>query len=71
MTERSAWTHTLCDTCWALLNPSANPVRLLHLNPNPGGAGGEDICCQCGVRNCKCVYLRGDPRQFACQGSHV
>jgi hypothetical protein len=67
MTERSAWTHTLCGECWALLNPGREPVRLLHLNPGP-----EDICCECGrqVRN-GVIYVREDPRKFNCLGRHA
>jgi hypothetical protein len=71
VTERSAWTHTLCDTCWALLNPGHEPPRVLTMNPGPSGAGGEDICCQCGAQNCRGIYIREDPRNFACQGRHA
>jgi hypothetical protein len=66
MTERSAWTHVICAKCWALLNPASEPSRVLSMDP-----GGEDICCQCGAQNCKGIYVREDPRKFACLGRHA
>jgi ribosomal protein L40E len=67
MTELSPWTHTLCGECYARLNPESEPPRVLVMNP-----GRAHICCECGKQNSfEGVYVRADPRKFACLGRHA
>lgn len=60
--SRSAWTHTLCDRCWALRNgvlatPILNDIE-------------DERCCQCG-KACRGIFIREDPGMMRCKGMHA
>ena len=63
MTTRSAWTHALCDPCWARRNGDTVPHR------DVSGPTSAENCCQCG-KPCYGIYIREDPAQMRCKGVH-
>jgi hypothetical protein len=60
--SRSAWTHVLCDSCWAIRNGDRVPhVTVCDVN--------GDRCCQCG-KDCRAIFIREDPALMRCKGVH-
>jgi hypothetical protein len=59
---RSAWTHAICDACWALRNGDRDPFRVID---DPA----DEKCCQCG-KACRGIFVREDPSKMHCNGVH-
>jgi NMD protein affecting ribosome stability and mRNA decay len=59
----SKWTHSLCDRCYANLEPCRTPIRLLEVN--------KQVCRRCGIEHESGIYYRADPTQMNCGGKHV
>lgn len=53
--------HILCPACWEKRNPGRTPIVVKGVEPEP--------CCECG-RSFPPIYVRDEPRAFACRGQH-
>lgn len=62
MSDRSRWTHTMCDPCWAAQRGEATPVRMLAAPP--------ERCCYCGALTISGIFIREDPTTLRCGGWH-
>jgi len=62
VSDRSKWTHSICQKCWDEMNPGRVAIK----------ATGADLekCCFCGMLHDSCIYVRRDPAAVACNGVH-
>lgn len=58
----SAWTHRVCELCYADLFPGRPPVRMATPDAVP--------CCACGapLDVGPAIFVRRDPRELLCRG---
>lgn len=59
----SQWTHPICESCWAALNPGREPFAMG--NPEP------EWCCYCGDQTVAGIYVREDPNMLPAHTEHV
>lgn len=59
----SRWTHAICDTCWSARNGGRAPVHLREPD--------LEICCFCGGPTKRGIYVRHDPAELRCRGTHA
>jgi len=60
----SKWTHSLCETCYRLLEPGWEPVRLVE------SIRERAVCCRCQKSHQSGISYRGDPQRLSCGGHH-
>ena len=60
----SGWNHALCDPCWVDANPGRQPMRMAE------GHREEEVCCGCAEFTVSGIYVRGDPADYPCRGTH-
>lgn len=58
----SRWNHLLCDVCWDKLHPNRAPVRLKD---------DSGQCCVCRAVTTSGIYIRADPAEMPCNGTHA
>jgi RNase P subunit RPR2 len=63
----SKWTHSLCESCYAALEPGRVPSRLI---PDPDEPRIQEKCCHCGGMHVSGIYYRANPAKMACKGAH-
>lgn len=64
----SRWTHAICDECYETESEKDDalpekPVRLRYPS--------KEDCCFCGQQTESGIYIRKDPAQVKCGGSHA
>lgn len=59
----SRWTHSVCDECYAELEPGRTPYRLVEEHKLR-----SIICCRCGDVHTSGIWYRRDPDLLHCQG---
>lgn len=59
---RSAWTHALCDLCYAAIFPGRSATRMNEPI--------REVCCECAQWTTSGIYYREDPKQMECLGDH-
>jgi hypothetical protein len=64
---RSPFVHSICDDCWAAINPNRQPVRLV------ADLRTSETCCFCGERHLSGIVMRRDPGSvdLRCKGEHT
>lgn len=58
----SRWTHSLCDECYAVLQPGREPSRIVQAD--------MEACCRCCAMHQSGIYYRANPEHMACGGKH-
>lgn len=63
----SRWRHAICDECYDLESEQNDqlpeePVRLQQPE--------QEDCCFCGAKTKSGIYIRKDPSQTKCGGTH-
>lgn len=61
VTERSRFTHVICDECW-FAAPRREPYRVKDVV--------EERCCCCGKLTHSGIYFRAEPEDYPCEGRH-
>ncbi len=57
------WTHSICDECWAKLEPGLDPGRMREPE--------RETCCVCFKPHSSGIYLRRAPLELPCKGEHA
>ena len=59
---QNPWSHSICDDCYAMHFPYADPFRFT--DPQ------KETCCFCGQSTQSGIYVRHDPDTLRCHGEH-
>ena len=65
----SAWTHSICESCWNKKNPDRPAVHIVGVETDDDGdVADPEVCCYCGKTHSSGIYVRGAPEETPCLG---